>query len=335
MKRLLLLLCGCACLALPLVVSPSARAGTYQMSVDTSTNVDGWKLTTPASGYWGCSFASRPGPCADADVPMPTSLRLFAKGSVIADDEAYWYWTAPPTVSIASGSVDVVYSIGTDYRVFMKARLRNRSFDSQPRLHVASGSGTTTWSIPAGNESVGLFMTSVANHTPSNKWGSALNVVSMDATLRDDTAPTATLSGPLVSGQWLNQTQPVCLTVEAADAGSGVVSSQLRDQLASVYDSHLLVTEPVMQPGASSYSHELCLTPSQFADGSHDLLVRVADAAGESIDVPFSITTDSHAPVAQQMTPSETTQRRPAVSFSVDAGPSGWPRSRLPSTASR
>jgi hypothetical protein len=322
-KRLLLLLCGCACLVLPLVVSPPAQAGTYQMSVDTSTNVDGWKLTTPASGYWGCSFASRPGPCADADVPMPTSLRLFAKGTVIADDEAYWYWLAPPTVSIASGSVDVIYSIGTDYRVFMKARLRNRSFDSQPRLHVASGSGTTTWSIPAGNESVGLFMTSVANHTPSNKWGSALNVVSMDATLRDDTAPTATLSGPLVSGQWLNQTQPVCLTVDAADAGSGVVSSQLRDQLASVYDSHLLVTEPVMQPGASSYSHELCLTPSQFADGSHDLLVRVADAAGESVDLPFSITTDSHAPVAQQMTPSETTQRRPAVSFSVDAGPSG------------
>jgi hypothetical protein len=130
-KRLLLLLCGCACLALPLAVSPPAQAGTYQMSVDTSTNVDGWKLTTPASGYWGCSFASRPGPCADADVPMPTSLRLFAKGSVIADDEAYWYWMAPPTVSIASGSVDVIYSIGTDYRVFMKARLRNRSTHSR------------------------------------------------------------------------------------------------------------------------------------------------------------------------------------------------------------
>jgi hypothetical protein len=321
-KRLLLLLCGCAILALPLVVSPPAQAGTYQMSVDTSTNLDGWKLTS-APGYWGCSFASRPGPCADADVPMPTSLRLFAKGSVTADDEAFWYWTAPPTVSIASGSVDVTYTTGTDFRVFMKARLHNYAFASQPRLHVSSGSGTASWNIPADNEAVGLFMTSVANHSPSNKWSDSLNIVSMNATLRDDTAPTATLSGPLVSGQWLNQAQPVCLTVDAADAGSGVVSSQLRDQLASVYDSHLLVTRPVMQPGASSYSHELCLTPSQFADGSHDLLVRVADAAGESVDLPFSISTDSHAPVAQQTAPSETTQRRPNVSFSVDAGPSG------------
>lgn len=322
MKRLLLLLCGCACLALPLVVSPAAQAGTYQMSVDTSTNLDGWKLTAP-SGYWGCSFASRPGPCGDADVPVPTSLRLFAKGSVTADDEAFWYWVAPPTVTIASGSVNVSYATGTDFRVFMKARLRTFAFASQPRLHVDSGSGTASWNIPGGNEAVGLFMTSVANHSPSNKWSDTLNVVSMNATLRDDTPPTATLSGPLVSGQWLNQSQPVCLTVDAADAGSGVVSSQLRDQVASVYDSHLLVTQPVMQPGASSYSHELCLTPSQFADGSHDLLVRVADAAGESVDLPFTISTDSHAPVAEQTTPSETTERRPDVSFSVDAGPSG------------
>ncbi|HYW29648.1 MAG TPA: hypothetical protein VE824_07560 [Gaiellales bacterium] len=323
MKRLLLLLLATLGLAVPLAPAPSAMAGTYVMSVDTSSNIDGWKATTPATGYWACSFAIRPGPCADADVAMPTPLRLFAKGPVKTDEEAFWFWVAPATVSIASGSVTVNYATGSDYRAFMKARLRTFAFASQPRLHVASDSGTASWSIPGGSEAVGLFLTSVADHSPTNKWTSNLSVLSMTATLRDDTAPTASLSGDLASHRWLNDTQPVCVTVSAADAGSGVVTSELRDQVASVYDSHLLPTQPVMQPGVATYSHDLCLTPSQFADGNHDLLVRVKDAAGESVDVPFTIHTDSHAPVAQQTTPAETTLRRPAVSFAVDAGPSG------------
>jgi hypothetical protein len=321
-KRLLLLLCGALGLTVPLALVPAALAGTYQMSVDTRTNIDGWKSTTPTN-YWACSFASRPGPCTDADVVMPTPLRLFTKGGVKADDEAFWYWVAPPTVTIASGSVTVTYATTNDFRAFMKARLRNFAFASQPRLHVANDSGTATWNIPGGNEAVGLFLSSVADHSPSNKWANSLSVDSMTATLRDDTAPTAALSGDLASGRWFNETQPVCVTVSAADQGSGVVSSELRDQVASVYDSHLLPTEPVMQPGVTSYTHDLCLTPNRFADGGHDLLVRVKDAAGESIDVPFTISTDSHAPVAQGMTPTETTDRRSDVSFSVDPGPSG------------
>ena len=323
MKRLLLLLCGALGLAAPLAAAPAAVAGTYVMSVDTSSNIDGWKSSVPATGYWACSFVSRPGPCADADVTMPTPLRLFAKGPVKTDDEAFWFWVAPSTVSIASGSVTVDYATGSDYRVFMKARLRNFAFASQPRLHLASDSGTASWSIPSGSEAVGVFLTSVADHSPTNKWTSNLSVRSITATLRDDTAPTASLSGPLAAGHWLNDAQPVCVTVSAADEGSGVVSSELRDQVASVYDSHLLPTQPVMQPGVGTYNHDLCLTPSQFADGAHDLLVRVKDAAGESVDVPFTIQTDSHAPVAQQMSPAETPNRRPSVSFSVDAGPSG------------
>jgi hypothetical protein len=321
-KRLLLLLCGALGLAVPLLSAPAALAGTYPMSTDTSTNVDGWKSSTPTA-YWACSFASRPGPCADADVHMPTPLRLFAKGGVQADDEAYWYWMTPPTVTIASGTVTVTYATTNDFRAFMKARLRNFAFASQPRLHVANDSGTASWNIPANSEAVGLFLSSVANHSPTNKWANSLSVDAMNVTLRDDTAPTAAVSGDLASGRWFNQTQPVCVTVSASDAGSGVVSSELRDAVASVYDSHLLPTQPVMQPGVGSYSHDLCLTPSRFADGRHDLLVRVKDAAGESVDVPFTIATDSHAPVAQAMSPSETTDRRSDVSFSVDPGPSG------------
>ena len=57
MKRLLLLLLATLGLAVPLAPAPSAMAGTYVMSVDTSSNIDGWKATTPATGYWACSFA--------------------------------------------------------------------------------------------------------------------------------------------------------------------------------------------------------------------------------------------------------------------------------------
>ena len=106
------------------------------------------------------------------------------------------------------------------------------------------------------------------------------------------------MTGPLASGQWLNQAQAVCATVSASDAGSGVASSQLRDNLASVLDSHALAIAAVAQPGDPSYMHDLCLTPSHLSDGSHDLVVRVADAAGESVEVPFTTRVDSHAPTA-------------------------------------
>ena len=322
MKRLLLMLCSAAALAAPLAIAPPALAGTYHMTMDTSKSTDGWTLTHD-NGFWGCSFSSRPGPCADADVPAPTSLRLFARGDVKAGDLAFWSWEGPPTVSIASGSVTVNYATTADTRVFMKARLRNFAYASQPQLHTASDDGTATWKIPAGNSNVGLFLTSLADHSFSNKWSNTLRVVSIDAMLRDDTAPVATVTGPLASGQWLNQAQAVCATVSASDAGSGVASSQLRDNLASVLDSHALAIAAVAQPGDPSYMHDLCLTPSHLSDGSHDLVVRVADAAGEAVEVPFTTRVDSHAPTAMATAPADTTQRQPAVSFSVDPGPSG------------
>ena len=322
MRRLLLLLAGAAALALPLAVTPAALAGTYQLSTDTSTNVDGW-LANKEAGYWLCSFAVRPGPCADADVPAPTPLRIFAQGNVSAGDEAFWYWVAPATVTIDSGSVRVKYATTADTRVFMKARLRNFAFASQPRLHLADDDGTATWSIPGGNEAVGLFLTSQAGHDYNSKWSNTLAVLSMEATLRDDTPPTAELSGELAAGHWLNQTQPVCATVSAADQGAGVTSSQLRDTLGSLLDQHQLPVEQVMHPGATSYQHQLCLTPSRLTDGSHQLLVRVADAAAESVELPLTVQTDSHPPMAIEMTPDETTARRPVVAFTVDGGPSG------------
>ena len=93
-----------------------------------------------------------------------------------------------------------------------------------------------------------MFLTSLADHSFSNKWSNNLRVVSMDAMLRDDAAPVATVTGPLASGQWLNQAQAVCATVSASDAGSGVASSQLRDNLASVLDSTRWRSRPWRSP---------------------------------------------------------------------------------------
>jgi hypothetical protein len=168
-RRILLALGGLAALATPLAIAPAAFAGTYQISDDTSQIIDSWTLSKP-SGYYGCSFASRPGPCADADVAMPTSLRIFALGNVVADSEAHWYWVAPPTVSIASGSITVDYNTTSDTRVFMKARLRSGNFGAQPQLHTANDKGTATWGIPAGDEAVAIYLQSLAAHNFGDKW---------------------------------------------------------------------------------------------------------------------------------------------------------------------
>jgi hypothetical protein len=168
-RRMLLLLCGMAALAAPLAAAPSALAGTYQISVDTTQDIDSWTLTK-TTAYYGCRLGSRPGVCADADVPLPTPLRIFAYGLVATDSEASWAWVAPPTVSIAGGSVTVAYKTSSYSRVVMKARLRSGSFSTQPALHTASDDGTATWGIPAGNEAVGIYLKTITGHNYTDKW---------------------------------------------------------------------------------------------------------------------------------------------------------------------
>ena len=295
MKRPLLLLSAVAALALSLASAPTALAGTYSISNSTSDSTDGWKLKT-SYNFFGCSFTSQPGPCGDGDVPAPTPLRLFAYHSAHADDEAFWYREGAAhgqhRVRVGQGA----YAATADVRVFMKAHLRGYDFGSQPQLHtVANDSGTATWSIPAGNKMVGVFLKTLAIHTFANKWADTVRIDSLDAVLRDDTAPSATLSGVLASGQWLNQTQQVCVTVKATDAGAGVVTSELREGAAAPLDSHSLQVADGMQPGDPTYSHDLCLTPSHLTDGEHDLTVKVTDGAGESSQEPLTVMADSHA----------------------------------------
>ena len=232
-------------------------------------------------------------------------------------------------MSIVSGSVTVSYNTTPDTRVFLKSRLRSGTFGSQPQLHTANDKGIATWGIPAGSEAVAIYLKSLAAHNFADKWQNTISLTSMEATLRDDVAPSGSLSGALAAGQWLNQSQPVCLRVSAADDGSGVASSQLRDALGTVLDSHAVTLDPVRQPGELDYTHDLCLTPSEFADGDHQLTVRVADAAGELLDLPVTLHTDSHAPVVATALPAaSTTNRRAAVCSRSTLGPAASPRSR-------
>src|SRR3989442_3367761 len=121
-------------------------------------------------------------------------------------------------------------------------------------MHTANARRTATWGNQAGEEAVEIYLESLAAHNFGDKWQNHINILSMQATLRDDTAPVGSLSGVLADGQWLNQSQPVCLNVSAADEGSGVASSLLRDALGTVLDSHAVALEAVQQPGEPDYS---------------------------------------------------------------------------------
>jgi Big-like domain-containing protein len=300
-----------------------AHAGTYDVSVSTAADISGWQFFHDP-GFYGCSFRSHPGPCADSDVASPTPLRIFALGTAAHQANAYWEWVAPQTTTIESGSVRVVTATAaTDTYAYMKARLRSEAFAGMPQLHTAANDGTFVWSIPSGNEAIGLFLKTDVDRTYGDKWKNTIRVTDLTARLRDDTAPSVSLSGPLASGVWLNESQQVNLTVDAGDAGAGVATASLRDG-ATVLDSDSVPAQSGTQPGVTAYSGTLGTSPAALGDGSHTLDVVVADAAGESTTTPVKVNVDAHAPVALAMTPSApTTDLRPAVSFTVDPGPSG------------
>src|SRR6476646_10521710 len=85
-----------------------AHAGTYSISLDTAQQTGGWTFSHD-DGFSGCSLQFHAGPCADADVPSPTPLRIFAFGHAANLANAWWPWAAPATTTIASGSVSRSY----------------------------------------------------------------------------------------------------------------------------------------------------------------------------------------------------------------------------------
>jgi len=299
-----------------------ARAGTYTVSLDTTKQNGGWTFSHD-DGFAGCSLKSRPGPCADADVPSPTPLRIFGFGHAANLANAWWQWEAPDTTTIASGSVSLSYRTATSsVSAYMKARLRNETFPSMPQLHAATDDGTTTWSIPAGNQVVGIFLKTDDAHDFVEKWNNNVAITGLTAKLTDDTAPAFGVSGPLADGSWHNEGQPVPLTVDATDAGAGVARAALTES-GTALDSDAVAPQAGVHAGLTSYSHDLAATPAALGDGSHTLEVEVTDAAGERTVTPVAVNVDAHPPVATGMSPSTTTDRRAAVSFSVDPGPSG------------
>jgi hypothetical protein len=322
--RALVLLAALAAALLPAALHPvAAAAGTYSISQDTAADVSGWSFSHDP-GYSGCSLHSHPVPCNDADVPSPTPLRIFGYGQVQNLANAWWQWDAPETTTIKSGSVSVAYkTTTTGTSAYMKARLRSESFPSSPQLHADTGDGSATWTIPGGNQVVGLFLKTDSTRVYANKWNNTLAVASLNATLTDDTPPAVSVSGALADGAWHNQSQPVCLTVDASDAGAGVRSAVLAEA-GTTLASDTVARQAGLHPGLTGYTHALCATPAALGDGSHTLTVTVTDAAGEASTRQVTLRVDAHAPVAVDMSPAgTTTDRRAPVSFSVDPGPSG------------
>jgi hypothetical protein len=321
--RLRLLGALAAALAFAAAACPAAHAGTYDIDVRTDSDVSGWQFFHDP-GFSGCSISSHPGPCADGDVPSPTTLRIFSYGTAEHLANAYWEWLAPPTTTIEHGSVRVVAATSAnDTYAYLKARLRSESFVGSPQLHVTDDDGAFVWSIPSGNEAFGVFVKTDVDRTYTDKWKNTIRITDLTATLRDDTAPRVVLAGPLAAGGWLNQSQQVNLTIDADDAGAGVAAASLRSA-GAVLDSDAVPARTGSQPGRTSYNGTLGTSPAALGDGVHVLDVVVADAAGEFTTTPVTVRVDAHAPVATAMSPAaSTTGLRPAVSFSVDPGPSG------------
>jgi hypothetical protein len=307
--RILVLLAAAGFSLLAAVLAPAAaRAGTYTISVNTASDTTGWSFARGA-GFVGTSA----GP-----------LRIFGFGQAPALSNAWWQWQAPATTTIASGSLSVAYkTAATGTSAYMKARLRSGSFPSSPQLHLATGDGSAVWSIPAGNQIVGVFLKTDIARDYAVKANNTIRITALSARLDDDTAPTVALSGRLADGSWHNEAQPEPLTVTAADAGAGVASARLTNAAVTL-DSDVVARRAGVHPGLTAYSHALETIPAALGDGAHTLAVTVADASGETTVASVVVRVDAHAPVALGLSPLRTTaDRRSPVSFSVDPGPSG------------
>jgi Big-like domain-containing protein len=303
------------------VVPAAARAGTYSVSIDTAKNADGWTFSHD-DGFIACSLQLRGSNCTDVASPSP--LWIFGFGHAPKLANAWWQWDAPATTTIRSGALAVTYkTAATGTSAYMKARLRTESFPSSPQLYPTTGNGSASWSIPSGNQVVGVFLKTDVARDYADKWNDNVKVTGLTATLTDDTPPAFSLSGPLADGLWHNEAQPVAVGVDASDAGAGVASAVLGES-GTTLDSAAVPHQSGLHAGLTAYSTRLATTPAALGDGVHTLAVTVADAAGEQLSQQLQLRVDAHAPVAGSMLPAgSTTDQRPTVSFSVDPGPSG------------
>jgi hypothetical protein len=301
-----------------------ALAGTYTITQNTNRDISGWTFAH-GDGFVGCSMASYPGVCNADDIAQPTALRIFAYGDANPQANGLWTWTAPLSTSIVSGSVSVYHNTETPNTVaYMKARLRSEFFTTSPEIHSAQGKDDEVWSIPSGNQVIGVGMRTTSAYSYTDKWRDNVRIPTLTATLRDDTPPTASISGSLADGTWHNETRPVSVTVNAHDDGAGVHTLELLDSDRSVLDAASAPASSAIQPGSVTISRTLSVAPADLGEGVHALTVRVTDAGGELVEIPLTLRVDSQPPAAFAAAPDHTTtDTRQAVSFRIDPGPSG------------
>ncbi len=246
-------------------------------------------------------------------------------GDAAAGAVGLWTWTAPAGTSIAKGSVDVQFRTNAPgVTVYLKARTTAQKFEDVDKLDENGGDGSGTWEIPSGRQVVGLAMRSADKHTFGDKWANNLRIGSLALSLSDASAPVVSAAGPLTSGRWLNATTKVCMTVSASDTGSGVAGIELDDASGRAIDSYDVPVQSPVVPGSTTLSHDLCVVPSTLGQGAHALKLVARDASGETASKPVTVNVDTIAPAAHDRLPADrTTSRRPAVSFGVEAGPSG------------
>ena len=56
----------------------------------------------------------------------------------------------------------------------MKARLRSESFPASAQIHPATGNASETWTIPSGNQVVGVFLKTDVARDYTDKWNNNL-----------------------------------------------------------------------------------------------------------------------------------------------------------------
>jgi len=124
---------------------------------------------------------------------------------------------------------------------------------------------------------------------------SVLKVGSVDLTLSDDDAPTATASGPLrqLADQWTQATEPLSVDLDFSDPGSGTsawtFSSTDADGDHDIQMSGPLCDEAHLTPGMGSTicpfhsaQHGIVLDPSGLPQGQNRFAAAATDAAGNS-----------------------------------------------------
>lgn len=303
---------------------PRAAAGTYSVSTQTANDARGWSHDLH-DGMIACSIDYRPSACVNTGVSPTAPLSIFAYGAADNWATGSWELVAPPTTSFVSGSLSVAFrTANADVDAFMKAFLLSESQQTSPVLHDTTGDGSATWPIPAGNQVVMATLRTDTAHTFTDRTTNWLRIDSVDATIRDDTAPTLTVSGPLADGTWHGERQAVCLDATAADAGSGVATLTLSGPGGGVLTSVQAAPTSWIQPGAAHESDSLCTVPAALGDGAHTLTVAAQDAAGEQTTQQVVVHVDATAPALVQALPSGPTQdRRATASITVDPGPSG------------